>query len=277
MCSLLAALLSNVSETSVADASATEPDGRSTPIQVEQLLLVRIGKAMSLPPVVSPIQASRQQLLFDTTILSPPPSTSTCTTPSSLPVSSHIIGTLASSFSTLMSPQRRRRSTSSSNNVSLSTAVVTSPHGGYNCKWRRNNSPQQAITDFEGWGCCITSEFAQFSVGDQFVMIIPSNHKNDTKQGILQRKALQQRVVATVSTCLSSHDDTPLVSSKAPLCKQPDSARLKMAEQHLILNHGIERRKLKYIELCCSIHRYPHHDDFVRDILPPDLSQKDNN
>lgn len=42
----------------------------------------------------------------------------------------------------------------------------------------------------------------------------------------------------------------------------------KVAEQHLLNHHGIERNKLIYIELRCSFHAYPHHDEYVNDVLP---------
>jgi hypothetical protein len=96
-------------------------------------------------------------------------------------------------------------------------------------------------------------------------MIIPSNRKNDNKYAIAQRNALRQRVVTTVATTLA--DNSPAIA-KAPLRKSSDSAQMKIAQQHLLSNHGIERRNSIYIEICCSIHRYPHRDDYVSDILP---------
>ncbi len=144
-----------------------------------------------------------------------------------------------------MSPQRRCSSGDTSTTiVSNATAIVTSPRRGFDSKQRQNNTPQ-AITDFAGWGVCTIREFAQFSVGDQFVLIIPADHKNDNKFGIEHRKALRKRVIATVAMCLA--DNTP--SAKAPLRKTSDSARRQIAQQHLITNHGIERRKSIYIEL----------------------------
>ncbi len=123
----------------------------------------------------------------------------------------------------------------------------------------------QAITDFAGWGICSLSEFVRFNVGAQFVMIIPNNHKGDNKYGIAHRKSLRKRVVTAVATSLA--DNTPS-SSRAPFRRISDFAQMKIAEQHLLRNHGIKRQQLTYIELRVSIHRYPHRDDFLSDILP---------
>ncbi len=164
-----------------------------------------------------------------------------------------------------MSPQRRRSSGDTLTTISNSTVIVTSPRCGFDSKQRQNNSPQ-AINDFAGWGVCTIREFAQFSVGDQFVMIIPSDHKNDNKHAIAQRKTLWQRVVTAVATALPNN--TTPASAKAPFHKNSNSAQLKNAQQHLLHNHGIERRKLIYIKLRCAIHRYPHRDDYVNCILP---------
>ncbi len=164
----------------------------------------------------------------------------------------------------MMSPQRRRSSgDTSTTTVSNSTAIVISPRRGFDSKRQRKNAPQ-AITDFAGWGVCSISEFSRFCIGDQFVLIIPADHKKDNKFGIKQRKALRTRVIATVATNLAGN--TP-ASAKAPLRKTSNSAQTKIAEQHLIINHGIERRQLKYIELRCSIHQYPHRDDYLNDVL----------
>ncbi len=166
-----------------------------------------------------------------------------------------------------MSPQRRRSSGDASTAVGASTAIVTSPRRGFDSKRRRTDMLQAklAITDFAGWGICSISEFARFNVGDQFVMIIPSDHKNDNKHGIAQRKSLRKRVVTAVATTLA--DNTPS-STRAPFRRNSDRARMEIAEQELLRNHGIERRQIIYIELRCSIHRYPHRDDYLSDILP---------
>jgi hypothetical protein len=150
--SLLAAL-SSVSDSAIGNATvhdtvASDVVGPSTtsPRQLEQSLLVRIGQAMSLPRVVSPIQARRQQTIFDNISVSTPrPSPP-------LPVSS-IIGNITSSFAMLMSPQRRRSSGDTSSAANASAPIVTSPRGGFDSKRRRNNTPT-AITDFLGWGIC---------------------------------------------------------------------------------------------------------------------------
>jgi hypothetical protein len=82
-------------------------------------------------------------------------------------------------------------------------------------------------------GICSISEFARFSIDDQFVMIIPSNRKNDNKYAIAQRNALQQRVVTAVAMTLA--DNSPAVA-KAPLRKSSDSAQMMIAQQHLHSN-----------------------------------------
>jgi hypothetical protein len=56
--------------------------------------------------------------------------------------------------------------------------------------------------------------------------------------------------------------------AKAPLHKSSDSAQMKIAQQHLLSNHGIECQKSIFNELRCSTHRYPHCDECMSDIFP---------
>ena len=149
----LVAALSSVSDAAVADATVhnnASPEEALTPHRVEQSLLVRIGKSLSLPRFISPTQASRQQAIFDGIS---PTTSSTSTISPSRPASSRIMSSITASFATMMSPQRRRSSGDTSTTVSNSTAIVTSPRRGFDSKRQRNNAPQ-AITDFAGWGVC---------------------------------------------------------------------------------------------------------------------------
>jgi hypothetical protein len=116
------------------------------------------------------------------------------------------------------------------------------------------------------WGRCHLEEFVHFSVGDQFIIIIAADHKNDSKQSILQRKAVRDRIIRSVATVLAD-DSLPNVS-RAPHRLQTDAARKKEAHDHLLRHHGIERNKKVYIELRCCLLRYPHRDDFTNDNIP---------
>ncbi len=108
-------------------------------------------------------------------------------------------------------------------------------------------------------------EFANFSVGDQFILIIPADHKNDTKNSITQRKAICDRIVQAVATVLAK-DSSPNVY-RAPHRTLTAAARTKEVHKHLHRTHGIERNKKIYIELRCCLHRYPHRGDFTNNTI----------
>jgi hypothetical protein len=108
-------------------------------------------------------------------------------------------------------------------------------------------------------------EFAAFSVGDQFVVIVPSDHKHDSKLAIKQRKSVRERIVAAVA--MSALDDSDATINKAPHRRLSDTVRKENARADIINNHGIKRNKLVYFELRCAIHRYPHRDDFVNNTI----------
>jgi hypothetical protein len=167
-----------------------------------------------------------------------------------------------------MSPQRRK------NNQPLvgeSDSVLihsSSPRNGNDSKRSRHDSQPQAITDHMGWGRCTLSELAQFSIGDQFIIIITADHKNDNKHSKKQRQAVRERIISSVATVLADNSSSSAGSTKAPYRRLSDAAMKKNAHDHLLSRHGIERNKMVYIELRCYIHRYPHRDDFINNIIP---------
>ena len=257
--------LSSLSEEGTAAGTAACDDDSSTTTALEHSLLVRIGTAIKLPRVVSPIQNTRRQHSFDN-----------INTPSSVTLSpgrrlspSRIFGSIASSFTTLLSPQRRKngQALGVGGSATNSTIASSSPRNGSDNKRSRISPPyNNAITDSYSWGRCHLSEFAHFSVRDQFIIIIPSDHKNDTKQSILQRKAIRDRIIQSVATVLAD-DSLPNVH-RAPHRPLTDAARKKEAHDHILQHHGIHRNKKVYIELRCSLLRYPHRDDFMNNTIP---------
>ena len=147
----LLAALSSVSESAVANVEADN----------ERSLLIRIGFTIKLPSVVTPIQNSRRQRLFDT----PPSSASLSPERRSMP--SRVIGSITSSLATLMSPQRRktRHSLDDAQATTSAAIPVTSPRNGMDSKRSRTSPPyNDAITNSYSWGRCHLSEFAHFSV-----------------------------------------------------------------------------------------------------------------
>ncbi len=182
---------------------------------------------------------------------------------------SRVFGGIRSSIVTLMSPQRRKNNPSLVGDANPNTAIpVTSPRNGMDSKRSRTSPPvNAAITNGMEWGRCHLEEFAQFSVGDQFVIIIPADHKNDSKNSITQRKAIRDRIIESVATVLA--DDSAPNVYRAPHRTLTNAARKTEAHQHLLRHHGIERNNKKnYIELRCCLHRYPHRDDFNNNIMP---------
>ena len=228
----------------------------------EHSVLIRIGTAIKTPRVVSPIQSSRRQYFFSNNTSSSVASPSA--DPRSMP--SRVLNSIRSSIITLMSPQRRKANASLSENTTyIPTIESSSPRNGSDNKRFRCNEVRQAITDNPVWGRCTLPEFAQFSVGDQFIIIIPSDHKQDSKHAITQRRSVRDRIVAAVA--MSSLDDSDATINKAPHRRLSNTVRQQNAHDDITNNHGIERNKKIYFELRCAIHRYPHHDDFINNTM----------
>ncbi len=257
---LISALSSLSDEDNNAIAGACNDDSSTTAL--EHSLLVRIGTAIKLPRVVSLIQTSRRQHLFDT-----PPSTASLS-PKQRLMPSRVIGSITSSFATLMSPQRQKTRHSLDDAQATSAAIpVTSPRNWIDSKRSRTSPPvNAAITNSMEWGRCHLSEFAHFSAGDQFIIIIPADHKNDSKNSITQRRAIRDRIIESVATGLA--DDTSPDMYRAPHRTLTNAARKKEAHEHLLQHHGIERKKKVYIELRCCLQRYPHRDNFINNSIP---------
>ena len=110
-----------------------------------------------------------------------------------------------------------------------------------------------------GWGLCAIREFAQFSVGDHVIIVIPADHKNDTKYSILQRSQFRNRFVNAVGT---------LVHEGTTAYRASDSSHRNYAENHVSTHHGIERNQKEFIEIRCSIERYPNRDNYLQDVIP---------
>ncbi len=182
---------------------------------------------------------------------------------------SRIFGSIVSSLKTLISPQWQKNGQALGVADSNTTATIasSSPCNGSDNKRSRISPPyNDAITNSYSWGRCHLSEFAYFSAWDQFIIIIPANHKNDSKQSILQRKAVCDRIIKSLATVLAD-DSLPNVYW-APHRPLPDAAQKKEAHDHLLRHHGIDRNKKVYIELRCRLLRYPHHDDFMNNTIP---------
>ena len=63
----------------------------------------------------------------------------------------------------------------------MTATAATSPRQGHDNKRARRSRPP-AVTDSLGWGRSTIEEFAQFSVGDQLIIVIPlDNRKKETK------------------------------------------------------------------------------------------------
>ncbi len=119
----LISALSSLSEDDNACAATCDDDSSTTAL--EHSLLVRIGTAIKLPRIVSPIQNSRRQHLFDT-----PPSSAPLS-PERRSMPSRVIGSITSSLATLMSPQQRKNRHDSLDVQATSAAIpVTSPRMG---------------------------------------------------------------------------------------------------------------------------------------------------
>ncbi len=128
--------LSRLSDEDNAIVGACDDDSSTTAL--EHSLLVRIGTAIKLPRVVSPIQNSRRQHLFGT----PPSSTSLSPERRSMP--SRVIGSITSSFATLMSPQRQKNRHSLVAQEASATIPVTSPRNGIDSKRSLTSPPVNA-------------------------------------------------------------------------------------------------------------------------------------
>ncbi len=183
----LLATLSSVSDTTVANVEAD-----NDVVSTECSLLIRIGQATFIPCVVSPIQSSRRQHAFSHG--TPPPTTST-SSPPPCSVSSRVLGSIRSSIITLLSPQHRKNGQilGGESGTHLISTDMASPRTGSDKKRARQSAVggRPALTLNLLWGRCTLSEFATFAVGDQFIMIIPLDHKNNNKTAISQRKAVR--------------------------------------------------------------------------------------
>ncbi len=170
---------------------------------------------------------------------------------------------------TLLSPQRRKGNAPSSsaieNGVSIPAVESSSPRNGSDNKRARRSEARHAITDNPLWGRCTLDEFAEFSVGDHFIIIVPSDHKPDSKHAISQRRSVKERIVAAVVA--SSLDDSDATINKAPHRRLSDTVRKQNAHDEIKNNHGIDRNQKVYFELRCAIQSYPHRDDFVNNTM----------
>jgi hypothetical protein len=110
-----------------------------------------------------------------------------------------------------------------------------------------------------GWGLCTIREFAHFSVGDHVVIVIPADHKNETKYSIFQRSQFRHRFVNAVGT---------LVHEGTTSYRASDSSHRKDAKNHASTHHGIERNQKVHLEIRCSIERYPNRDNYLQDVIP---------
>jgi hypothetical protein len=257
-------LLAALSASTVIDDS-----GDNDSPSMEHSILVRIGRAIKLPSVVTPIQSARRQHLFfdDTTTTSTPVIAPSSPERRSLP--SRVFGGIRSSIVTLMSPQRRKNNPSlvGDANRNMATTTASSPRNGSDSKRARVSEvcAVSSITNNPLWGICTMEEFVQFSVGDQFVIILPSVHKNDHKHATSVRKAVRERIVTAVSCVLV--DTSNSSKYKAPHRRSSDSEQKRQAHDHLNRFYGIQRNKKIYLELRCGIHSYPHRDDFINNTM----------
>jgi len=215
-----------------------------------------------MPAVVSPEQALRRRSIFDNPRVSPPTSTPSITqspTRAAARIIDGLVTTVTRSMGSLMSPNRRRTSGGSRIPRSTSTAIVSgSPRQGHDSK-RPRVARLSAITDDMGWGLCTIQEFAHFSVGDHVVIVIPADHKNETKYSIFQRSQFRHRFVNAVGT---------LVHEGTTAYRASNSSHRKDAENHASTHHGIERNQKVYREIRCSIERYPNRDNYLQDVIP---------
>jgi hypothetical protein len=232
----LIAALSSVSDAAVdVEASA------------EHSVLIKIGKAIKSPAVVSPLQSCRRQHFFSNNTLSSVASPSA--DQRSMP--SRVLNSIRSSIVTLLSPQRRKGNAPSSsaieNGVSIPAVESSSPRNGSDNKRARRSEARHAITDNPLWGRCTLDEFAEFSVGDHFIIIVPSDHKPDSKHAISQRRSVKERIIAAVVA--SSLDDSDATINKAPHRRLSDTVRKQNAHDEIKINHGIDRNQKVYFEL----------------------------
>jgi hypothetical protein len=157
---------------------------------------------------------------------------------------------LTTATSLLMLPPRKTRTRNGSVIVppSVSTATAaTSPRQVHDNKRARGNRPP-ALTDSLGWGRSTIDEFAQFSVGDQLIIIIPSdNRKKESKYVMGQQKNFRDHLNRTVGKLLRNQNNAP---------------------KHIEELHGMERNNNIYIKIQCSIDQYPYRDEYVRNVLP---------
>ncbi len=96
-------------------------------------------------------------------------------------------------------------------------------------------------------------------VGDHVIIVIPADHKNDTKYSILQRSQFRNRFVNVVGT---------LVHEGTTAYRGSDLSHRKEAENHASTHHGIERNQKEYLDIRCSIEWYPNRDNYLQDVLP---------
>lgn len=233
------------------DGADRAPDTQSP---TEQSVLIMIGQTLSVAAAatVSPQQLARRRNIFGVHHIDTPGSAPPITPYHDLrlaDVSSRDIDSLTTATSLLMSPPRRRSRGAITVPPSTSTAAVTgSPRQGQDSKRARGTRPS-AITDGLGWGRCTLNEFVTFSVGDQFIIVIPSdNRKKETKYAMDQRQNFRDRFVRAIGVLIHDRDK---------------------AHQHVSKHHGIERNNNECIEIRCSIQRYPYRDDYFRQVFSP--------
>ena len=231
---LIDALLSLIAS-STANVGDNSEDDEQTP--TENLFLIMIGQTLSTAAAVSPDQANRRRNIFAHLRLT------SSHHPGSLPlitqsplrlsaVTTSVIDNLTAATSMLLSPPRRRIRGGNIVRHSTSTAIVaSSPRQGQDSKQAKATRPP-GVTDSLGWGRCTIEEFANFSVDDELILVIPSdNRKKDSKYAMAQRQLLRDRLICVVGVLIHNCNHAPQYVSKY---------------------HGIDRNNNEYIKIWCS-------------------------
>jgi hypothetical protein len=168
------------------------------------------------------------------------------------------VDSITMSFALLRSPNRRKTHRGNIVPPSTSTAVVaSSPRHGQNSKQTRLTRPP-AITDNIGWGQCTIKEFVQFCEGDEVIIIIPADHKNDSKYATSQRKQFRDRVIDAVGQLIHNVHTT---------YRSTESAHQTRTNDNVSANHGIERNQKEYTKLRCLIEKYPNRESYICDLI----------
>ena len=129
----------------------------------------------------------------------------------------------------------------------------SSPRNGAGSKRSRtsNSLPEEiryGITDSLGWRRLLTDEIVDFDVGNEFVLVIPTDVRTDDD---IDKQARRDFRIELISSIVES---SPSLFNKS----QNLTVRQRVVNQHLIDNHGITRNNSTYIELRCSVASYPN-------------------